>query len=56
MARGVIYIRDLTPCTAYTILIKEGMGEEVWRGRGETPGLHQVTGSIQKGSITNANL
>ena len=49
VTRGVIYIRDLTPCTAYTILIKEGLLDEVWRGRGETPGLHQVTGKMQRG-------
>ena len=43
---GVTYIRDLTPCTAYTILIRERWGAEVWRGRGETPGLSQVTGKV----------
>ena len=29
VTRGMIYIRDLAPCTAYTIIISEGREEEV---------------------------
>ena len=43
VTRGSVYIRDLTPCTAYTIVIREGQGNVVWRGLAETPGLYQVT-------------
>ena len=43
VTRGLVYIRDLTPCTAYNIVIREGQGNAVWQGLGETPGLYQVT-------------
>ena len=55
VTRGMIYIRDLAPCTAYTIIIREGRGEEVWRGRGVTPGLSQVKGNRTEGAIINVH-
>ena len=40
---SVTYIRDLVPCTNYTIIIREsGSQEEVWRRRLASPGLPQV--------------